>query len=111
MSEGSGFSDDLDDLPMPAVPVPKKVKVSAVGDLPKPDLPVPKKEKVSVAIRQTVTSEKLSVLVASHTNHYAVWSQGRKKSGRQLLPAEVWAKVRESFVVAIIYRINLLGIR
>ena len=55
--------------------------------------PPAKKAKTNVTIRQMVTSEKLSVRMASHTNHYATWSSGRKKSGRQILPAEVWTKV------------------
>ena len=61
--------------------------------------PPTNKAKTSINACQTVNSEILSVLMASHTNHYAAWSKGRTKSGRQLLPAEVWTKVVKRLIV------------
>jgi len=52
--------------------------------------PISKKPKI---VRDKITSEKLSVLLASHRKHYEIWSNGRRKAGKQVTPKDIWPKV------------------
>ena len=61
----------------------------------------PDAKRMKTEIRDTMNSVKLSVLLAAHSKYYSEWSNGRKKAGKQLIPKEIWPKVRTITVFTI----------
>lgn len=73
---------------------------SISSDTPPPAIPelIEPPSKKPKIVRDKITSEKLSFLLASHRKHYEIWSNGRKKAGKQVTPKGIWPKVGLGFL-------------